>query len=147
MREGTLKELNVKVGDKVRPISNGRGFAVEQGRLLVITLVDHNYSFYKGKKVSHPKDHPWPLSSLLTFRLEEEAVSDEIKVGDEVEVCYTKDGDWWADGHIVSAIVGDYYILTVGKVAPIVAHESTVRKLKPKPVVKRLSADDSAVVS
>ena len=84
MREGTLKELNVKVGDKVRPIRNDGGFAVEQGRLLVITHVDHNYSFYKGKRVSHPEDHPWSLSGLLIFRLEEEAVSDEIKVGDEV---------------------------------------------------------------
>ena len=60
---------------------------------------------------------------------------DEIKVGDEVEVQYSKDGEWWRDGHIVGAVVGEYYILSLGNCEPRVACKHTVRKPAPEPVV------------
>lgn len=133
MREGTLKELNVKVGDKVRPINNGRGFAVENGRLLVLTDVDHNYAHYKGKKVSHPEELPWPFSNQLIFRLEEEAV-EEIKVGDEV--CY-KDG---LDTILCEVLAEGAYWVVINYQGgrPWVVNKEEVRKPKPKPVVEEV---------
>lgn len=132
MREGTLKELNVKVGDKIRVHKVGSELIT--GTWLVVTSVDHERGSYLANYWGEPsKGGNWEIANTYIYQLEGEAVTEEIKVGDEVEVQFTKEGEWWNDGHTVSAVVGDYYILTVGKVAPIVAHVSTVRK--PNPVV------------
>lgn len=69
MREGTLKELNVKVGDKVRPIRNSFGGTID-GKLLVLTQVDRTYCYCSARRADR-EEPSWQVSYDSTiFRLE-----------------------------------------------------------------------------
>lgn len=74
MREGTLSQLKVKVGDKVRPIRSPHGEVIRGGLVQVISKADHNYGWFEGYTMdeNHRDDHK--LGGEIIFRLEEEAM-------------------------------------------------------------------------
>lgn len=74
MREGTLTQLNVKVGDKVRPIKNLRGEVIRSGRVQVISKADPDYGWYEGYTMDKAHRDYHRLGEEIIFRLEEEAM-------------------------------------------------------------------------
>lgn len=128
MREGTLKQLNVKVGDKVRPIRTKQG-EILKGVLLVLTHVDHVYGYCKARQPDK-ETAPWEVSYDSTiFRLEEEAL--EIKVGDEV----LYDDDLGTILCKVLAAQNHWAVINYQGGRPWVVDKT---ELKPKPVVKEV---------
>ena len=141
MREGTLKQLNVKVGDKVRVIRSVNGSPIN-GNLITLTLVDHDHKYYRANRAGSVED--WKISAVdATFRLEEEAV--EIKVGDEVEV-FNDFTSKWEEGYTVLAIQDKdqdnpqrrWYVVAFKSDIPQSIKFKNVRKAKPKPVVEEV---------
>lgn len=127
MKEGTLNQLNVKVGDKVRNLHSSSVYEIRRDS-------DGTLRCYCLKSSSLGADW-WGLAvedSYGLYELLEEAM--EIKVGDEV---LYEDG---LDTILCKVLAAQNYWVVINYQGgrPWVVNKTDVRKPKPKPVVKEV---------
>lgn len=128
MREGTLKQLNVKEGDKVRNLHSSSEYEIRrdsEGKLRCYCLKSKNLGAdWWGLAVEDSYD----MYELLEEEVMEIKAGDEVLYQDGLDTILCKvlaEGTYWA-------------VINYQGGRPWVVNKEEVRKPKPKPVVKEV---------